>query len=98
MAVIELDENDNVRAKSNIPANKPSNNKEITTVSVADSSKKHYLSNDAHQNSRITIWREEIIAKNNVQEKIKKQVFVYVYSFILNGILVILCYYIIRLS
>lgn len=76
MAVIELDENDNVRAKSNIPANKPSNNKEITTVSVADSSKKHYLSNDAHQNSRITIWREEIIAKNNVQEKIKKQVFV----------------------
>jgi hypothetical protein len=32
------------------------------------------ISTSMRQNSRVTIWREQINAKNNVQEKIKKQV------------------------
>lgn len=83
MPVVELDENENVKVVgSGVKPGATIINHLVPSSKMAcvaesgneiSSPKMHYTS-DVHQNARITIWREEIIAKNNVQEKIKKQV------------------------
>lgn len=69
---VELDENDNFKIVGK-PGVTVVNHLVASKSSMKDDQLKSQF--DGHQNSRITIWREELIAKNNVQEKIKKQVF-----------------------